>query len=86
MCSGVCDCAKNNCGCSKICGILKLIMAGIVIGTAAGMVLMYFYDHDRWLQCKARKMINSAKGVAENIQSTIKSTVGIKSDDSFGEN
>ena len=55
-------------------------MAGMIIGTAAGMVIMYFYDHDRWLQCKARKMINSAKGVAENIQSTIKSTVGMNSE------
>ena len=42
---------------------------------------MYFYDHDKWLQCKARKMVkdvqNTVQNTAQNIQSGIKSTIGM---------
>lgn len=72
---------SHDCVCSKFCGIVKLVMAGIVIGSAAGMVLMYFYDRDKWLQCKARKMVkdvqNTVQNTAQNIQSGIKSTIGL---------
>ena len=46
-------------------------MAGIIIGSAAGMVMMYFFDRDRWLQCKAKKMIKGAEEVTKNIGSKI---------------
>lgn len=75
--------SSHNCACNKFCGIIKLVMAGIIIGSAAGMVLMYFYDHDKWLQCKARKMVkdvqNTVQNTAQNIQSSIKSTIGMNS-------
>ena len=74
--------AHHDCACHKFCGVIKLIMAGIVIGTAAGMALMYFYDHDKWLQYKAKKMVKNVQNTAQNIQSTIKSTMGMNDQNS----
>lgn len=62
---------------SKNYGIAKLVIIGMIIGSAAGMVLMYFYDHDRWMQCKAKKMMCGVKDAAQNMASGIKSTIGI---------
>lgn len=73
------NCERNSCGClcSKMCAIAKFIFLGMVIGSAAGMVLMYFYDHDRWMQSKARKMVSGVKDAAQNMASGIKSTIGM---------
>ncbi len=49
----------------------------MIIGSAAGMALMYFYDHDRWMQCKAKKMVSGMKDAAQNVASGIKTTIGI---------
>ena len=59
------------CACSRFCGIVRLVMAGIIIGTVAGMVGMYFFDHDRWLQYKAKKMIKGAQDLTNNIKCKI---------------
>ena len=57
--------------CSKFCGILRFVMAGVIIGTVAGMVGMYFFDHDRWLQYRAKKMLKGAQDLTSNIKSKI---------------
>ena len=46
-------------------------MAGILIGTVAGMVGMYFFDRDRWLQYKAKKMLKGAQDLTNNIKCKI---------------
>lgn len=72
-------CEKNSCGCfcKKICGIAKLMFLGLIIGSAAGMVLMYFYDRDKWMQSKAKKMVTGVKDTAQNVVSGIKTTIGM---------
>ncbi len=54
---------------NRFCGMIKLVMAGIIVGTVAGMIGMYFFDHDRWLQYKARKMLKGAQDLTNNIKS-----------------
>ncbi len=76
----------HDCACSKLCGIIKLVFAGIVIGSAAGMVLMYFYDHDKWLQCKTRKMVKGVQDAAQNVTSTIKSKIGMGGEENSSSN
>ena len=73
----MCNCSSEHrdCICHKICGTIKLIMAGIIIGSVAGMVMMYFFDRDRWLQCKAKKMIKGAEEITKNIGSKITNAV-----------
>lgn len=73
MCGETREMHHHDCVCSKFCGIVKLVMAGIIIGSAAGMVLMYFYDHDKWMQCKAKKMIKNAQNMAQNVTQSIQS-------------
>lgn len=45
------------------------------MGSIAGMVAMYFFDHDRWLQRRTKKMVKDAenftKGVGEKITGVI---------------
>lgn len=77
MCEKNCERGSCGCLCSRICAIAKLIFLGMIIGSAAGMVLMYFYDHDRWMQSKARKIVNGMKDTAQNVASGIKSTIGM---------
>ena len=65
-------CKESNgcsCMCHKFFGIIRLVIAGIFIGAAAGMTLMYFFDHDRWLQFKAKKMFKNAQDLTNNIKS-----------------
>lgn len=59
------------CLCKKICGIIKLITAGAIIGSIAGMIAMYFFDRDKWMQCRARKMLRGAEDFTRNMQSKI---------------
>ncbi len=77
MCGENCCRESHGYFCGKICEIAKLVIIGMIIGSAAGMVLMYFYDHDRWMQCKAKKMMCGVKDAAQNVASGIKSTIGI---------
>ena len=77
MCEGNCERGSCGCFCSKICSIAKLVFLGIIVGSAAGMVLMYFYDRDKWMQSKARKIVNGVKDTAQNVASGIKSTIGM---------
>lgn len=66
------ECHENqSCVCSRFCGIVRLVMAGIIIGTVAGMVGMYFFDHDRWLQYRTQKMFKGAQDLTNNIKSKI---------------
>ncbi len=76
------DYEKSSCGClcGKICEIAKLVFLGMIVGSAAGMVLMYFYDRDRWMQSKARKIVNSVKDTAKNVASGIKSSIGMSTE------
>lgn len=62
------------CLCQKICGIIKLITVGVVLGSVAGMVAMYFFDRDKWLQCRTRKMLKGAENFTKEIQSKITGT------------
>lgn len=80
MCEGNCERGSCGCLCSKICAVAKLIFLGMIIGSAAGMVLMYFYDRDKWMQSKARKIVSGVKDTAQNMASGIKSTIGIGSE------
>lgn len=59
------------CLCKKICGIIKLITVGVVLGSVAGMVAMYFFDRDKWLQCHAGKMLKGAENFTKEMQSKI---------------
>ncbi|MGN1041810.1 MAG: hypothetical protein ACI4PJ_03680 [Acutalibacteraceae bacterium] len=59
------------CFCKKICGVIKLITAGVVLGSIAGMVAMYFFDRDKWLQCRARKVLKGAEEFTRDMQSKI---------------
>lgn len=77
MCETNCCKSHHDCFCRKICEIAKLVIIGMIIGSAAGMALMYFYDHDRWMQCKAKKMVSGMKDAAQNVASGIKTTIGI---------
>lgn len=77
MCRENCERTSCGCLCDKIFGIAKLIFLGMVVGSAAGMVLMYFYDRDKWMQSKARKIVNGVKDTAQNVTSGIKSTFGM---------
>ena len=62
------------CLCQKICGIIKLITAGVVLGSVAGMVAMYFFDRDKWLQCRTRKMLKGAENFTKEVQAKITGT------------
>ncbi len=62
---------NHDCLCGRLCAIVRLVMAGIVIGTVAGMVGMYFFDRDKWLQYKAKKMFKGAQDLTNNIKSKI---------------
>lgn len=64
------------CLCHRICGIIKLITAGVVLGSIAGMVAMYFFDHDRWLQCRTKKMIKDAENFTKGVGEKITEVVG----------
>lgn len=67
----MCNEHHEPCLCQKICGIIKLITIGVVLGSVAGMVAMYFFDRDSWLQCRARKMLKGAEDFTKDIQSKI---------------
>ena len=62
---------NSRCLCNKICGIIKLLVTGAIIGTIAGMVGMYFFDHDRCMQRNARKMLQGAEDFTHNIKSKL---------------
>lgn len=66
---------ENCCLCKKICGMIRLILAGAVLGTIAGMVGMYFFDRDKYMQRNARKMLQGAEDFTHNIKSKIDETV-----------
>ena len=57
--------------CRKICGMIRLLLAGAILGTIAGMVGMYFFDHDKHMQRNARKMLQGAEDFTHNIKSKI---------------
>lgn len=59
------------CFCGKIYGVLRLLLAGAVLGTIAGMVGMYFFDHDKCMQRNARRMLQGAEEFTHNIKSKI---------------
>jgi hypothetical protein len=46
-------------------------MAGIVIGVITGMVGVYLFDRDRWLQYKAKKMLKGAQNLTSDIKSKL---------------
>lgn len=77
MCGENYERSSCRCLCGKICYVLKLMFLGAIIGSAAGMVLMYFYDRDKWMQSKARKIVSGVKDTAQNVASGIKSTIGM---------
>lgn len=62
------------CLCHRIFGVIKLITAGAILGSIAGMVAMYFFDRDKWMQCRAKKILQSAESFTRNIQSKIDSS------------
>ncbi len=62
---------SSECFCGKICGVLRLLLAGAVLGTIAGMVGMYFFDHDKCMQRNARRMLQGAEEFTHNIKSKI---------------
>ena len=51
--------------------MVKLLLAGAVLGTIAGMVGMYFFDHDKCMQRNARRMLQGAEEFTHNIKSKI---------------
>ena len=63
--------SQFKCLCRKICNIVKLLLTGAIIGTVAGMIGMYFFDHDRCMQRNARKMLQGAEDFTHNIKSKI---------------
>lgn len=77
MCESSHSHGGHGCFCAKICAVVKLLMAGIFLGTVAGVVAMYFFDRDKGLQYKAKKMIQSAGDLTRNIGSKI----GIQNND-----
>ena len=62
---------QNDCLCKKICDMVKLLLAGAVLGTIAGMVGMYFFDHDKCMQRNAKRMLQGAEEFTHNIKSKI---------------
>ena len=47
---------EHDCLCKKSCMATRLILAGAVLGTIAGMVGMYFFDHDKRFQKNVKEM------------------------------
>ncbi len=64
----------GECLCKRICGMVKLILAGAILGTIAGMFGMYFFDHDKCMQRSARKMLQGAEDFTRNVKSKISET------------
>jgi len=62
---------EHNCFCGKVCGMIRLLLAGAILGTIAGMVGMYFFDHDKCMQRNARKVLQGAEEFTHNIKSKI---------------
>ena len=69
---------EHDCLCKKICMATRLILAGAVLGTIAGMVGMYFFDHDKRfqknVQRNASRMLEGAEELTHNIKTKIYST------------
>ncbi len=66
---------EGPCFCTRVCGMIRLLLAGAVLGTIAGMVGMYFFDHDKRMQRNARKMLAGAEEFTHNIKSKIDETL-----------
>lgn len=62
---------EADCLCKKICGMVRLLLAGAILGTIAGMVGMYFFDHDKCMQRNARKVLQGAEEFTHSIKSKI---------------
>ena len=62
------DKKSERCLCSKICGMIKLIAVGTIIGCVAGMVAMYFFDRSRKLKQNTKNFIKGAENLTHDIQ------------------
>lgn len=65
----------SDCLCHRICGMVKLLITGAIIGTMAGMIGMYFFDRDRNMQRNAKKVLQGAENFTHNIKSKIDETI-----------
>ena len=66
---------EGDCFCRKICGMVRLLLTGAIVGTIAGMVGMYLFDHDKYMRRNARKVLQGAEDFTHNIKSKIDETV-----------
>lgn len=66
---------EHSCFCSRVCAMIRLLLAGAVLGTIAGMVGMYFFDHDKRIQRNAKRMLEGAEEFTHNIKSKIDETL-----------